>query len=333
MKKIGLFFVILSIVILGSAGYYSSQTKAVDTASKDAILVEIPKGSSFTKASGILYENGLIKNKLVFKLFAKQNKMTNIKAGSYKLSRDMDNSQILRALNDGEVFVQMNRVLIPEGYKLLEIANRLEEQKVADKDEFLALAKDVKRFKDDYRFLEGNDVTSLEGYLFPDTYDFVVGESSEDVVRTMLNRFDQLFIDEYYEKAKKMDKSVNEIITMASVIEKEAKKGNERAIVAGVFYNRLKTGQKLESCATVQYLFDKVKPRLTYDDLEIKSPYNTYKNPGLPPAPIASPGIESIKASLYPEDVDYFYFFANEDGTHTFSRTYREHLSAQNRKK
>jgi len=149
----------------------------------------------------------------------------------------------------------------------------------------------------------------------------------------MLSRFDTIFNDEYKKRAEELKMSIDEVITLASIIEREAKLEKDRKIISSVFHNRLKNKMLLQSCATIQYILKERKEVLLYKDLEVKSPYNTYKNPGLPPGPIASPGLKSIEAALYPDDTDYLYFFALNDGSHVFSKTFKEHIQAQNKYK
>jgi peptidoglycan lytic transglycosylase G len=148
----------------------------------------------------------------------------------------------------------------------------------------------------------------------------------------MLNRFDQIFKDEYYDRVNNLGMSVNEVITLASIIEREAKVEKERPFVSSVFYNRIKSGMLLQSCATVQYVLGERKEKLTYQDIAIDSPYNTYKFEGLPPKPIASPGKPSIEAALYPAESEYLFFVVSKNGEHHFSKTYEEHLKAKNGK-
>ena len=180
----------------------------------------------------------------------------------------------------------------------------------------------------DYSFLSGIDRKDfrLEGYLFPATYEIVLGESEHSIINRMLDAF-QLNILPLYEESK-TDKSLDEVIIMAPIIEREAANDQERGKVSSVFYNRLEIGMTLSSCATVQYIIGERKDILSNRDIEIKSPYNTYKNHGLPYGPIASPGINSVKASLYPEETDYLYFAATKDGSYNvFSKTGEEHLN------
>ena len=171
----------------------------------------------------------------------------------------------------------------------------------------------------------------LEGYLFPDTYEIYKETSAEAIVDKLLSRFNNIFTKEYKNRAKELNMTIDQVVTLASIIEREAKLDSERKTISAVFHNRLKKKMLLQSCATVQYILKEQKEELTYKDLEIESPYNTYKHIGLPPGPIASPGLKAIEAALYPENTDYLYFFTKDDSSHVFSRTYNEHISAQNK--
>ena len=218
---------------------------------------------------------------------------------------------------------------IPEGYKLEQIVEKLSSLEVVSIEEIeAALAAE----KYQYAFISQipEREKKLEGYLFPDTYEIYKDAAAGAIVKKMLDRFDDIFTEEYRNRAKELGMTIDQVVTLASIIEREAKLDDERATVSAVFHNRLKKNMMLESCATVQYLFKEQKEVLSYNDLKIESPYNTYINTGLPPGPIASPGRKSIEAALYPENVDYLFFFARDDGSHIFTKTYSEHINAQN---
>ena len=168
----------------------------------------------------------------------------------------------------------------------------------------------------------------MEGYLFPATYEIPNGMSAHDIIDLMLAAFDNQFKPEYYERATELGLTVDEVITMASIVERETDSGTERAKVAGVFYNRRNSGMKFQSCATVQYILGERKPVLSIADTQIDSPYNTYMYAGFPIGPICNPGTECIEAALYPEATDAYYFVLGKDGSHIYSKTYEEHLAA-----
>ena len=221
------------------------------------------------------------------------------------------------------------RITIPEGYEISQISEKLEEEGIVSAEEFYE-ALDMEY---EYRFLEDipDREVRLEGYLFPDTYSFKKGESAENVVKAMLDNFDKHFKEEYYDRASELEMTVDEIVTLASIIERETNNAEERKKVAGVFYNRLEQNMKLQSCATVQYALQERKPVLSVSDTKIESPYNTYVNYGLPVGPIASPGESCIEAALYPEETDALYFVLDSDGNHVFSETFEGHVEAKKR--
>ena len=204
----------------------------------------------------------------------------------------------------------------------------LESKGLLSADEFYNAAK-IENF--DYWFLKDikKRKMELEGYLFPDTYEFSYEESAESIIRKMLDNFDAKFTEDMKKRTKELKLSVDELITMASVVEREAASKDELPLVAGVFYNRLDSSREsvgfLQSCATVQYILSERKPVLSLADTKIKSPYNTYINKGLPIGPIASPGLNCINAALYPKDTDYLYFCADGNGKHYFAKTASGH--------
>ena len=290
--------------------------------------VDIPEGAGAGIVAEILNDNGIIKYPTVFKISSKIGGYDgSYKPGLVTIHKDMSYKDILNAL----VVSERNavKVVIPEGYTIKQIAETVATSGLCTADEFYS-ALDVSLY--DYRFLSEipERENRLEGYLFPATYEFFPGASAQEIVDAMLKRFDEVFTDEYYNRAKEVNVTVDEVITMASIVERETNADGERAKVAGVFYNRINENMPLQSCATVQYILGENKPVLSESDTQIDSPYNTYKNPGLPVGPIASPGEECIKAALWPEKTDAFYFLLGTDGEHIFSKTYEEHLKAMN---
>ncbi len=298
--------------------------KPISPGSSEQIAVSIPNGTSTEGIGGILLEAGLIRDDDVFVLKAKiDNYDGKFKAGEYVFSPSMSMEEIMQSLVAGNDSTA--RFTIPEGYDIRKTTAKLAEESLIDTDAF----QDELRNGDfDYRFLEDapKGDNRLEGYLFPETYEVFTGASEHDIIDKMLSQFNIIFTDEYYARAKELDMDINEVITLASIIEREAVVEKDRPVIAGVFYNRLKAGMPLQSCATVQYILGEQKSVLSVADTKIESPYNTYLNAGLPPGPICSPGQASIKAALWPTDSDYLYFLAKGDGSHVFSKTYSEHL-------
>ncbi|MBP3905734.1 MAG: endolytic transglycosylase MltG, partial [Peptostreptococcaceae bacterium] len=280
-----------------------------------------------TKVSSILEENKLIKNKVLFKVVSKFKEDNNgVKAGKYLLSQKYSNSEILDVLISGKTYNDGIKVTIPEGSTYKEVIKYLTNKKIGKAEVYEELINNPKEFYDKYKFLDEKDITTLEGFLYPDTYYFEKDMSEKDVISAMLKRFSEVYTPELKEKQKKMGLTLQQVINMASIIEKEAVKDVDRPKIAGVFYNRLEIGMPLQSDATIQYIFDERKHIVSYSDLKIDSPYNSYLNKGLPPTPISNPGIKSIEAALEPEDNDYLYFVATVDGGNNYSKTYDEHL-------
>lgn len=323
---------IFMICVYSGYQYYNSLKLPVDISAAEDIHVNIPKGSSTSKIANILKDNGLIRNELYFRFVSKQREIGGkYQAGDYKLNNAMNLDQIIEKLVQGDVYIETVKFTIPEGFEIKQIIDRLanHDELNLNKEKLLNI---IENEDFDFEFLSEipKGKNRLEGYLFPDTYEVMSDIDEKELVLKMLNRFDKVFKKEYYERAKELNMSINDVIILASVIEREARVEKDRPIISSVFYNRLEKDMLLQSCATIQYALGERKEKLTYKDLEIESPYNTYINLGLPPMPIASPGKSSIEAALYPADTSYLYFVAKGDGSHVFSKTYQEHLRAKN---
>lgn len=288
------------------------------------INILIPAGIDSFEIANILRQQRVIKNKYLFILLSRiVNWEKDLKAGNYEFSSS-NMIDILRKLKEGGI--KRFRVTIPEGLPSWEVAKVLEKRAIMKKDDFLALVNNPEIFKEDFSFLLS--VESLEGYLYPDTYYFFIEENEAQVIRKFLLRFQEVVLPLYEERTPKRELSLEEVIILASIIEKEAQVGSEKPIIAAVFHNRLEKGMRLRADPTVKYALGNFQERLTYKDLTISSPYNTYISYGLPPGPISNPGRDSVYAVLYPAEIDYLYFVAKGDGTHKFSDTYEEHLNA-----
>lgn len=245
-----------------------------------------------------------------------------IKAGQYHIEGDYSLKEVIDILESGKG--RMVKVTIPEGFSIKQIVEHLERLGHIDKDEFYAeLNKASKSFP--YPTPNGN----FEGYLYPETYFLPENYDEEILVETMLKEFLKKFPSEKYPDK---DEFYQKLI-MASILEREALVKTEKPVMASVFYNRMKKGMTLSSDATVNFVFDYAKKRIYYKDLKVDSPYNTYKYKGLPPAPICNPAIDSVEAAYNPADTDYLFFVARGDGSHFFSKTYREHLNFQKNNK
>lgn len=317
-------FAMLIIAVSVAASFLLKDINGVDI--QNDITLDIPEGSGSATVSQILYDNGVIKYPYAFRVCSGLGGFDgDYKPGPITIHNNMSYNAILKSLVTSER--DTVTIVIPEGYTVKQIAQTLSEAGVCSEADFYS-ALDLSLY--DYKFLENlpqRDV-ALEGYLFPATYEISPSYSPQQIVTLMLDAFSDIYKPEYYERAAQMNMSVDEIVTIASIIERETNADTERAKVAGVFYNRIKANQKLESCATVQYILGERKPVLSISDTQIDSPYNTYKYPGLPIGPIASPGEECIKAALYPEETDAFYFLLGANGEHIFSTTYEEHKKA-----
>ena len=291
-------------------------------------------GDSVSSAAKALKNEGVIENTFLFEIFAGLKDVDELKTGEILLSSDMPYSQILSKIKKSSTTVkEVVSVTIPEGYELSMIVELLVDKKVSTKEN---LMKTIEDYKFKHGFLVGmpERENRLEGYLFPDTYQFYVNDDPVQVINKLLNNFDKKFKQSYAERAKELGMTIDEVVTLASMIEREAATDDERGLVSSVFHNRInsKDGSMhlLQSCATVQYILKERKPVLSTADTQIKNPYNTYLNKGLPIGPIASPGSASIYAALYPEDTKYMFFVADVDGKRNmFAETYDGHLKNQ----
>ncbi|MGP1569314.1 MAG: endolytic transglycosylase MltG [Eubacteriales bacterium] len=326
MKKIVLAVLLIAALLIAviSLNFLSAfKPASYDTTS---VTVDIPKGSSTNSIALILKEKNLIKNVNAFKLLSKIKKYDNqYMAGVYSLSASMTPEQIMKIIASGKSDVI--KLTIPGGWTLSKIAQRFEAIGICSQDEFW---EEIATGEFNYKFIKDlpEGINRLEGFLYPETYFVYKNATAHECIDKMLSQFDLMFTESHYQKAADMDLSVLAVVTVASLIERETTADIEGGKVASVIYNRLKIGQPLGIDASIQYALPNHKQRLTYEDLKVKSPYNTYTNKGLPPGPICSPGIDAINAALNPEDTDYFYYVLspNNDGTHNFSHSYEEFL-------
>lgn len=282
-------------------------------------VVDIPKGSGIIKISKILEKEKIISHPLYFQLLAYYSKVSKkIKAGEYEISSAMLPTEILDMMVKGKV--KTYSFTIPEGYNIYQIASIIEENKIGSYKEFIDLVTDPSFIKE-----LGIEESSLEGYLFPDTYFYNKSTSLKEIITNMVNNFKRVTSDI---KINSDDLSFREIIILASIIEKETGVEEERRLISAIFKNRLKKHMRLESDPTVIYGLGNFNKKLTKEDLKTYSPYNTYIIYGLPPSPISNPGKASILAALNPVDEGYLYFVSKNDGTHFFSKNYQDHLKA-----
>ena len=296
----------------------------------DTVTVTIPDGSSTKRIAGILADHGVIRSEGAFVRYVKgQGFGADLRSGTYLFSGEQTNETICASLLQGKGNVTEVRVTIPEGLTVEQTAEIFAEKGLADKEAFIDYTINGD-FPYDYLPKAGT-AERLEGFLFPNTYQISTKWDETDIVDMLLKQFDKVMTEEWRVQAEENGLSLYETVILASIIEREAKVAGDRPIIAGVFLNRLEKGMRLESCATIQYALGEVKPVLYYTDLEIESPYNTYKNYGLPPTPIAAPGKASLEAALYPTESNYLFFLAKPDGSHYFSETLTEHNAAKNK--
>lgn len=324
--------VLLLLTLLGAMffkAWFVKGSRPLIPESSEVVTISISKGTGTEAIGDILKAEGLIADTLLFRLKSKiLGYSGRYQAGDFTLSPAMTMEEIMDSLLKGHM--DSTRFTIPEGYDIRRTADVLENKGLINRETFLT---EIKQGDFGYWFLEGlkKDENRLEGFLFPETYDIYINASEHSIIDKMLAQFNIVFTDKHIERMKELNKDINEVLILASIIEREAVVQKDRPVIAGVFLNRLEIGMPLQSCATVQYILGEQKPVLSTADTRIESPYNTYINSGLPPTPICSPGIESINAALWPEETDYIYFLAKGDGSHVFSKTYEEHL--KNKKK
>lgn len=322
-----LFLIALALAFVAGVGY-GAYYVLTPVGGENTVTVDIPKGASAGYVAEKLEKNNVIRNGLLFRMVMRATGSGHrIKPGKYMISPKSTMLEILHQLKTGEGLSELNLVTVPEGLTLRQIAALLGEKKVVGKSDFVQAA------MENAYYLDGKKLPKLEGYLLPETYDFPKSFTADDVIKRMLSEFENKALPEYKKQKDNLPRkmSLYEILVLASLIEREAQVPSERPIIASVYYNRLKKNMLLQCDATVQYALGKQKPVLTYQDLEIDSPYNTYRHKGLPPGPIANPGLDSIKAALNPESTDYLYYVRNDvknDGSHVFTRSAAEHDAA-----
>jgi UPF0755 protein len=309
------------LVVAGLAWWLQQSLSPVDEAAGDAQTVsfEIESGDSFGRVARSLEERGLIRDARVTRWFARIEDLgSRIKIGEYELSPAQSTPEILDTLVEGRV--KLHSIVIPEGQRATEIADRLAEAGLADREAFLGVV-----FDPSMPERLGVEGQSLEGYLYPDTYRFARGLPPEQIAKAMVDEFLSVW-HELERRPGERRLSMLEHVTLASIVEKETGAAEERPLIAAVFLNRLKRGMRLETDPTVIYGIEDFDGNLKRIHLEDASnPYNTYRIRGLPPGPIASPGREALEAVLEPADSPFLYFVSRNDGTHVFSRTYAEH--------
>lgn len=318
------FFIIIASAFIATFLWIAATDILALTGEDKEIEITIPKDFDIDEVATILHENDLIKYKFLFKIYANfSNADEKINAGTYILNTNFDYRMLVQGMTYSGGTKVTVEVTIPEGYTLLQIFKLLEEKGVCTAADMWDSAAN---YDFEYSFLSASTLGNekrLEGYLFPDTYTFYVNDRPDRVIKKMLNNFNNKFTEEYRERATELGYTMEEILIIASMIEKEAAHDEERATIASVIYNRLSdpstTNGLLQIDATIHYA---IAGTNTPFSTELDSPYNTYKYAGLPPAPIANPGIASIKAALYPEETSYIYYALGTDKEHHFFKYY-----------
>jgi UPF0755 protein len=341
-KKIKILVFIFLIVIIAVSFFYNRAiNKSADKNGNDVVFV-IESGQGVNQISENLYDQGLIGSKFYFEIYLwRQSFESKIQAGEYILNPILSIKEISKIFVEGRTMENEKIITTIEGWNAREIGQYLEREGMFQSEELLELVgypmidyrynNEMAKSKDysgQFSFLADKpDYLSLEGYLFPDTYRIFNNASLDSIVIKMLDNFDKKLTSEMREDIKAQGKTIYEIVTMASLIEKEVRGYGDMRIVSGIFWDRIKNRQALESCATLAYVLGENKKQYTLEDTKIDSPYNSYKNLGLMPGPISNPGINAIKAAIYPEYTDYnFFLTASETGETIFSKTFDEHI-------
>ncbi|MEG1656101.1 MAG: endolytic transglycosylase MltG [Christensenellaceae bacterium] len=342
--------VIVLCIVFGSFNYVKTNYfDPVDANDSKLVEIVIPKGSSLSEISKILYENDFIKSKQVFKFYVDFSDMSSkLRAGNHMLSKNMDFDDIIDALRKGENTADTIKIVYKEGLWAIDYATLLVDHGLLKKpDKYLEIIKNGEEYSNKYDFVaavvqsnadsQEKRLYALEGYLFPDTYEYFTDATEEEIIDKQLKRFNEIFTPEYYARAKELGMSVDQVVTMASIIEKEAKK-EDFAKVSAVFHNRLKKDMALQSDATIIYALG-IKDRINLTEAEINtdSPYNTRLHKGLPIGPIGNPGKAAIEAALYPDEElmkegeEYLYFLLMDPqkGNLLFTQSYDEFLAAK----
>jgi UPF0755 protein len=321
-------------VVLGGYSYIKGSLQPVNAENDSTIKVSIPIGSSSSTIARILEENEIIRDAKIFKFYVKFKNESGFQAGDYSLTQAMDIKEIIKILKTGKVIQEVKfRLTVPEGLSIPKFAEDLAgktnytKEEIIDKlhDEEYLLALIEKYEVLDESILLPSIISPLEGYLHPLTYDFYVEEPTiEEIVEKMILRTNQIY-QTYKPQMEEMDMTFHEVLTLASIIERESRKEEDRYKVSSVFHNRIEIGMALQSDVTLMYVDDSIGTIPTYDDTMIDSPYNSYKYPGIPVGPIANPSIIAIDAALNPVESENLFFYARPNGDVHYTETYAEH--------
>ena len=324
------YYFLLAVVVIPLLGFMlmlGIRGNNKDFAASGQHLIMIKEGMTTADIATLLHEKKLVKDPVAFRMEARfKNLADKLQAGPYQIEGGLSNSQIVDVMVKGHI--KQIRFTVPEGFTVVKTAKKLEAEGLGKADKFIAAAKDYAP----YAYMQTDNPNVLfkaEGFIFPATYDFPVGISEEDMLKIMVEQFDkEMQASGVAKTVQEKNLNMRDVVNMAAMVEMEAVFPEEQPRIAGVFLKRVAIGMPIQSDTTIQYILGAQKEIITFADTEIQNPYNTYQNMGLPPGPIASPGLKAIQAVLAPEDNEYLYFVAEKDGHHRFTKTYKEHLQA-----
>ena len=318
---------IFVLAVAGVLGWMHIMGDNKEFAKEGAQIVHVKVGMTTADIADMLHEKQLVKNPKAFKFEARFKGLANkLQAGMYKIEGGMSNGAIVNEFANGRI--ELIDFIVPEGFNVVKTGRKLESLGLGSAEKFIELAKNYAPY--DYMKTDNPHVIfKTEGFLYPATYKVPYGASEEEYLRILVRHFNEVMEKNgVLEAVKKRDLNMRDVVNMAAMVEMEAVYAEEQPRIAGVFLKRVEIGMSIQSDTTIQYILGAQKETITFKDTEIDNPYNTYQNYGLPPGPIGSPSLSAIQAVLEPEQTDYLYFVAQNDGHHRFSRTYAEHLRA-----
>ena len=318
---------IFVLAVAGVLGWMHIMGDNKEFAKEGAQIVHVKVGMTTADIADMLHEKQLVKDPKAFKFEARFKGLANkLQAGMYKIEGGMSNGAIVNEFANGRI--ELIDFIVPEGFNVVKTGRKLESLGLGSAEKFIELAKNYAPY--DYMKTDNPHVIfKTEGFLYPATYKVPYGASEEEYLRILVRHFNEVMEKNgVLEAVKKRDLNMRDVVNMAAMVEMEAVYAEEQPRIAGVFLKRVEIGMPIQSDTTIQYILGAQKETITFKDTEIDNPYNTYQNYGLPPGPIGSPSLSAIQAVLEPEQTDYLYFVAQNDGHHRFSRTYAEHLRA-----
>lgn len=325
MKKLSLKTVPVIIIVVLFISFLISFINVIKKPLKtsDDIVIKVDEGDSFYSIIESLEDEGKLRGIPFIKIYVKVlDKNIEVKQGEYVLQKDLSLDKLIETLTS-ESSLNIVNFTVPEGYTIEDIGEKLEDEGICSKEDFILAVKEYEL--PNYVKVNSEKKYNLEGYLFPDTYLINIGETPKDIITKMISRFEEMFKKAMAEtNITVKDEDIETVITIASMIEKEARLDSERPLISSVIMNRLNDGMMLQIDASVIYALGEHVDIVLYEHLEVDSPYNTYKNYGLPVGPISNPGLESIKASLKPEDTDYLFYVLQDNESHYFTNSYED---------